>query len=530
MIDGPLRRKIKTPQELIAEIGPRPGNGATRAKPVVMCHGTFDLVHPGHIRHLVYARSKGDRLVVSLTCDAHITKANHRPYVPEDLRALNLAALEMVDYVVIDREATPVTNIGAIQPDYFVKGYEYQSGGLHPKTSEEKDVVEAYGGEMIFTPGDIVYSSSAIIEAAPPNLSTEKLLALLHAEGLRFDDLRQILGKLQNIRVHVVGDTIVDRLTLTTLIGAAGKTPTFSVRYEGQRDFVGGAGIVAKHLEAAGANVTFSTVLGDDETKAFVLNDLGKTRITTKAVIDRTRPTTVKNAVVAGGYRLLKIDTLDNRGISEKVMKQLIQNLEQTPTDVVVFSDFRHGIFNQQSIPPLTAGIPAGTFRVGDSQVASRWGNILDFQNFDLITPNEKEARFALGDQDTVVRPLGTRLYEAAGCKHLILKLGERGAIAYRPSDAPDEPRSFFTVDSFVDHLIDAVGSGDALLAYATLTLKASGNIVLAAIIGSLAAAVECERDGNIPVTPTDVLNKINQFELRANFGGTQGSLTAVSQ
>ena len=76
-----------------------------------MCHGVFDLVHPGHIRHLLYAKEKADILVASLTADAHITKAQYRPFVPQDLRALNLAALEMVDYVVIDPNPTPIENI-----------------------------------------------------------------------------------------------------------------------------------------------------------------------------------------------------------------------------------------------------------------------------------------------------------------------------------------------------------------------------------------------------------------------------------
>ena len=94
-----------------------------------MCHGVFDLVHPGHIRHLLYAKEKADILVASLTADAHITKAQYRPFVPQDLRALNLAALEMVDFVVIDLNPTPIDNIARIQPDYFAKGYEYADGG-----------------------------------------------------------------------------------------------------------------------------------------------------------------------------------------------------------------------------------------------------------------------------------------------------------------------------------------------------------------------------------------------------------------
>ena len=90
-----------------------------------MCHGTFDIVHPGHLRHLMYAKEKADLLIASVTADAHITKAAHRPYVPQELRAANLAALEIVDYVIIDPNATPIENIRALQPDFFAKGYEY---------------------------------------------------------------------------------------------------------------------------------------------------------------------------------------------------------------------------------------------------------------------------------------------------------------------------------------------------------------------------------------------------------------------
>lgn len=95
-----------------------------------MCHGSFDVVHPGHVRHLIYARGKADILIASLTADEHIEKAIYHPFVPEDIRALNLAALEPVDYVVIDRDSMPLKNLRILQPDYFTKGYEYLDGGL----------------------------------------------------------------------------------------------------------------------------------------------------------------------------------------------------------------------------------------------------------------------------------------------------------------------------------------------------------------------------------------------------------------
>ena len=80
-------------------------------------------------------------------------------------------------------------------------------------------------------------------------------------------------------------------------------------------------------------------------------------------------------------------------------------------------------------------------------------------------------------------------------------------------------PREFFTVDSFVERLVDPVGAGDALLAYASLALLTTANVAMASILGSVAAAITCERHGNVPVTPEEVEEKINALEKRAQFG-----------
>lgn len=504
--------KIKTAEELRDLIGPRP-----RQKRVIMCHGVFDVVHPGHLRHLLFAKSKADILIASITADKHISKGQYRPHVPQDLRAANLAAFEIVDYVVIDRNATPLENLSIIKPDFFAKGYEYGSTGVNPRTAEEMNVLAEYGGEIIFTPGDIVYSSSKLIDLAPPEIKNDKLLTLMEREGITFDSLRKTLAGMAGKRVHVVGDTIIDSLTRCAMIGGQTKTPTMSVLYEDRMDYVGGAGIVAEHLRAAGAEVVFSTVLGNDALKDFTLKELGERGVEVRPVIDATRPTTNKNAIVVGGYRLLKIDTLDNRSITDGVLQPLLDAISSVKTDAVVFSDFRHGIFNRRTIPRLIEAIPADLFRVADSQVASRWGNITEFKNFDLITPNEREARFALADQDSGVRPLASALYDAAQCKTLILKLGDRGVLTCKDS-FHESLDSFFVVDSFVDNVVDAVGAGDALLAYATLAMLVSGSAAEATILGSIAAACECERDGNIPVTPQHVEAKIAAAERSISF------------
>jgi rfaE bifunctional protein kinase chain/domain len=498
--------KVKSLQGLSKVLGKFPRN-----KKVIMCHGVFDVVHPGHLRHLMYAKSRSDILVASITADIHISKGQLRPHIPEDLRAINLAAFEMVDYVLIDPNSEPLDTIKEIQPDFFAKGYEYSSQ-VHPKTQKETEAVSSYGGKMIFTPGDIIYSSSKLIEMEPPNLRTEKLLALMDKFNITFNNLRETLEKFNEKTIHVVGDTIIDTLTHCSMIGGQTKTPTMSVRFEEKKDFIGGAAIVAQHLSAAGSKVTFSTVLGDDNYKDFVLEELRQSNVKVNAVLDPTRPTTNKNAIVTQGYRLLKIDTLENQSISDDIRIKLENSIKELKTDCIVFSDFRHGIFNRRTINPLVEAIPNKIYKVADSQVASRWGNITEFKNFDLVTPNEREARFALGDQDSGLRPLASSLYDEANCKLLILKLGDRGVLTCR-SKNHESPDSFFVVDSFVNQVRDAVGAGDALLAYSTLSMLACNNEVIATILGSMAAAVECEVDGNIPVNSQDVLKKIDIAE-----------------
>ena len=81
----------------------------------------FDLVHPGYIRHFAHRKTKADILVVSVTPDIFIKKGTYRPLIPEKMRASNLAALELVDYVVIDKNKLPHKLLELIKPNFLQK-------------------------------------------------------------------------------------------------------------------------------------------------------------------------------------------------------------------------------------------------------------------------------------------------------------------------------------------------------------------------------------------------------------------------
>jgi rfaE bifunctional protein kinase chain/domain len=483
-------------------------------KKISMCHGTFDIVHPGHIRHLIYAKGKADILIASVTADKYVTKNEDGPFITDELRARNLAAMEMVDYVMIDYNQTPINAIALIKPDYFIKGFEYSTDNIHPSTKEEIDVVEKNGGTVLFSPGDVVYSSTRLQSIHKPKFIHEKLLALMDSENLDFDQIINTVKSFSGIKVHVVGDTIVDKYNYCSLLGPTTKTPTFSIKRESSDSFIGGAGIVAKHLKSLGAEVKFTTLLGDDDLKELVQSDLNDWQIDCNFIIDDSRPTTLKERFWADGYKMLQVDTVDNHVPNESTQNEIALKIQNDNSDAVIFSDFRHGMFNQQSIDLYNSSINKNAIKIADSQVSNRWGNILDFKHFDIIFPNEKEARFSMGDQDCGIRILGSNLLDKSRAKYLILKLGEKGLMGFRGFSR--DPKDFFPLDSFTETIVDGVGAGDSLLAGATLAFIRSRDILISSIIGNVAAAVTCEISGNVPVSPDQILQKIGKLKKEA--------------
>ena len=480
-------------------------------KKIIQCHGVFDLVHPGHLRHFLYCKSIGEILVVSITSDKFIKKGIYRPLVPENLRAINLAAIEMVDYVIINRKNTPYSLIKKIKPNFFAKGLEYSSQNSINKnlTNKEKKIVESYGGKLIFTPGDFVNSSSKIIDYYPPDLKFEKLKLLMDTENIKFDDLIKCIKQLKKIKITVIGDIIVDTVSNCKVIGGLHKTPTLSVQVTDNKDYIGGAAIVAAHLRGFSDNVEIISTLGNDKKGNFVKKELNKLGIKKKIFYENNRPTTNKNSFYAQKHKLIKIDTVNNSYINDETLNLMIDELKKCKSDIIFFSDFRHGIFNNQTVRKFLNSINyKKSFLVADSQVASRWGNILDFKNFNLITPTENEARLALFEQDLGIRPLATKLLQKSNSKNLIMKLGERGLIALSRSRKSD----YISLDPFVKNLVDSNGAGDALLAYSATSLFKTNSLIISSIIGILAASCKCEMEGNIPVTLNILENKIKEI------------------
>ena len=473
--------------------------------PIVFVSGVFNIVHPGHLRLLKFAKEIGGRLIVGVDSDRVSGSAAH---VPEKLRVEALQSISLVDQVVVVDEPL-VDCILRLKPDYVVKGKEHESGH-----NIELNAVEGYGGKLIFSSGEAVFSSLDLIKKEFQELDAHTIfLPIEFMRRHQIDNARLtfLLEKFASLKVCVVGDLIVDEYITCQPLGMSQEDPTIVVTPINSLRFVGGAGIVAAHAAGLGAKVDFISVAGADSTREFALSKLSDIGVSSQLLADGSRPTTLKQRYRSSGKSLFRVSHLHQGGISKKHQEQIFSIIEKKieGADLLVFSDFNYGCLPQSLVEKLTElANQKNVMLVADSQSSSQTGDIARFKGMALITPTEREARISARNHEDGLVVLAELLRCQASASNILLKLGEEGLLIHAGSREAD--------DWLTDRIAalnsapkDVAGAGDSLLIASAMTLALEGSIWEAACLGSLAAAVQVGRVGNTPLRLDELLQEL---------------------
>ncbi|HEY2588171.1 MAG TPA: PfkB family carbohydrate kinase [Tepidisphaeraceae bacterium] len=484
-------------------------------KTVVHCHGCFDIVHPGHIHHLQYARSLGDVLVVSVSADPHVNKGHDRPLIPDDLRAQSLAALECVDWVYVNPQATARELLDVLQPDVYVKGREYEET-RDPRFLAERDIVVRHGGRVVFSSGDVVYSSTALIGTLtrPERFQDEKLARFRDRYGLGAAPLQNLLHRARGKRVLVVGDYILDRYHFCDATGVAGEGPMLSLRPIQQRDYDGGAAVVALHLAGLGAQPMLISALADDDLSGQIAMRLEAAGIDVQCHSGR-REIVCKHRYLADQTKLFKVDSGSTTPGDAQLEGLLAAKILSAAdgADAVIFTDFGYGMITAgllgRVLPDLRKRVP-----VLAADVSGHQSNLLHFRGVDLLCPTEREVREAQHDFTSGLGAVVWKMLKSTGARRAIITLGKQGLVTFDGTEQPLPPRlPSEYVPALAPHAIDPLGCGDALLATATLALTTGGSLEAAAFLGAIAAAIEVQELGNQPITAEQILAQLQRSQ-----------------
>ncbi len=472
----------------------------------IFISGHFNVLHPGHLRLFRFAKECGNKLIVGVEADCI---AGDAAYVSEKLRLEGVQSNSWIDEAfLIDKPLVDI--LIELKPDVVVKGKEYET-----KFNIETDVVKKYGGILVFGSGGTVFSSIDLIrrEFLESHVETIHLPdGYIKRHGISIPKLVAIVEDFSKLKVCVIGDLIVDEYITCQALGMSQEDPTIVVTPIDSRTFVGGAGIVSAHAAGLGADVQFFSVTGNDESREFSLKNLSDFFVKSHLFVDETRPTTLKKRFRSKGKTLLRVNYLHQREISTELQEKMLKTLENIipNIDLLVFSDFNYGCLPQVIVDQIISLAKLHkVLLVADSQSSSQVGDISRFKGMDLITPTEYEARISTHNQRDGLVVLAEELKKQSDAAHILLKIGEEGLLIH--SDKRKEDWLTDRIDALNCSPKDVIGAGDSLLIASAMTLASGGTIWEAALLGSLAAAIQVGRVGNTPLKIKEFLTELKK-------------------
>jgi rfaE bifunctional protein kinase chain/domain/rfaE bifunctional protein nucleotidyltransferase chain/domain len=466
-------------------------------KKVILCHGVFDLLHPGHVRHFQQAKAQGDILVVTLTPDDYVNKGPGRPVFNQRLRAEWIAALEMVDYVAVNRWPSAVETIKLLRPHVFAKGNEFADRGVDVTghiSAEEQAILEI-GGRLHLTE-DITFSSTKLLNAFFNDLPAETLTYLQEFRQRHTPEaVAARLKGLRDLRVVVVGDAIIDEYHHCRPFGLASKSSSINARHLSSEAHAGGALAVANHVAGFARRVHLISCLGGDDPRQDFITRVLKPNVSTRFYLRPGAPTTTKRRFVSTFQmqKLFEVSFLDDTPLSDDQEALAAGHLQDhlRDCDVLLVADFGHGFIGPRLIEVICQAPCFVALNTQTNSSNAGFNLATKYRRADYVCLDEEELRLACHDRFGEVLGLAHRLADQLQTKALAVTRGQRGSVVL----ARDAEPTWAPVVS--QQVRDTTGAGDAYLSLTALCAAAGHDPELLAFVGNCAGAMLIRELGN---------------------------------
>jgi rfaE bifunctional protein nucleotidyltransferase chain/domain len=470
----------------------------TDGRRVVLCHGVFDLLHPGHIQHFREARSLGDVLVVTVTADQFVNKGPGRPAFNHGLRMESLAALDCVSFVGLSEWPSAVEVIKRLKPHVYVKGSEYADAGkdVTGQITEEVAAVQEVGGDVHYSIG-IVFSSSSLINTW---FSTLPPAADVFIRGFRerhtVDEVLGALHAIADLRVLVIGDIIIDQYCYVTPLAKSPRESIIASQYVSEEQFAGGSLAIANHLAGLCKEVTLLATLGPDPEHLTFVKEHLRPNVQLQLQHTPTRPTVVKRRFLEATFlsKLFEIQVLDDSPHDDETDRALEHKLHAAipEHDLVVVADFGHGLLTHRLRRMLTSSdawlgvnTQANSANLGFNTIAG-----YDRVNFGCI--HELELRLATRSKHGGIHELAERTLRSLQADRFMVTAGPRGTMLLEARGGT------FETPSLAARVIDRVGAGDTVFSTAAPLVFRGVNSEIVGLLGncggSMAVQTVCNR------------------------------------
>ena len=470
---------------------------------IVHCHGVFDLLHPGHIRHLEAAKRHGDVLVVTVTPDHFVSKGPGRPVFNQRLRAESIAALGCADYVAINEWPTAVNTIKRLRPHVYCKGSDYENRGrdITGGILEEEQAIRDVGGEIVFT-SEITFSSTELLNQFY-NVYPEEARRFLDGFKLRYsaDAVIASLSALSTMRVLVIGETIIDEYHYCQPVGKSPKEAIVATRFVREEAFAGGVLACANHAAGFCREVHVVTSLGEEDSReAFIRSKL---RSNVEPVFF-TRPgtsTIVKRRYIWEPFlvKMFEVAFMDDTELPAPLEERMLDHLARVlpEYDLVLVADYGHGFLTRRGASHLAEKAPFLAVNTQTNSANMGYNLITKYPRADYVCIDKPEIRLAMHDKWTPIAELAHKVKGLLATRAVSITRGHHGALTC------DAEGNDWTVPVFSHEVVDRVGAGDAYLAVTAPCVAAGVPMDVVGFVGNAVGALAVQIVGNrFPVEP----------------------------
>ena len=505
-----MEKKILSLEQLIEKVKLFKSQG----KKIVHCHGVFDLLHIGHIKHFKNAKKNGDILIVTITSDKFVNKGPSRPVFNEKLRQEALAALADIDYVSLNTDSNAIQLLRKLQPDFYCKGPDYKDSKNDVTQQIKKEMleVEKYRGKVIFTK-DISFSSSKLLnQFGGLYTGINNTLIKNIKKEFNFSQVRKLIDNLANIKVLIIGEVIIDQYVFCEALGKSGKEPMLVLRDIKSEEYLGGAAAIANNVAQFSNKIVLFGQIGKKEDFLKKIEKNLSKKIFLKVFKKNNAPTILKkrfldigtNNKVLGVYKINdEILEKEDEIRFNKNLKKLLPNY-----DLVIVSDYGHGFISKKNAELICIKSKYLALNAQVNAANAGYHSMRNYKNIDCVIVNEKEIRYELRDRTSDIKKLIKILSYQQKIKNLIVTRGTEGSMLYE-----SEKNIFTYCGAFAKNTVDKVGAGDAMLSVLSLCLFSKFEKKLSLLIASLAAAQAVETIGNkYPVDKLKILKTLESI------------------
>jgi len=484
-------------------------------KKIVHCHGVFDLIHVGHIKHFKEAKKNGNFLVVSITSDKFVNKGSGRPIFNQNLRAEFLSSISLIDAVVINNNLTSEKIISQIKPDIYFKGPDYKNNEADRSKNIYKEIaaIKKVKGKIVYS-DDITFSSSNLINTHSNYFSEEQKKYIKNiSKKYSFNLIYNKLKKLEKLKVLLIGETIIDQYIFGDVLGKSGKEPHLVLNENKNESYLGGAAAIANHLASFCKTVKFLTLAGKEKENLNFIKKLLRKNINIKFFNKKNSSTIIKKRYIdeVTKNKLLGVYHINDDILKDNSEKVLINFIKKNIPyfDLILVSDYGHGFISKKTAAAINS---SKIFFSLNAQInASNRGfhSLIKYKNIDSLIINENELRHEMRDKSGNLETLGLQLINHLKINKLIITRGDKGAMLI------EKKGKTIYAPAFANKVVDKVGAGDTMLAVTSLCMKIKMPNDLALFLGSLAGASAVESIGNSKFINKEQLVRQIQFSIK---------------